>query len=104
MLWHSLNFPLYENQQRRMCAKHFLEEDFVKLLVAPPVKRTTQSFVARHPITNPTLIGRVDRNDFPGILPEHKPRALAHDIDIIKQNRARVNQVRANRFAMQRIQ
>ena len=34
MLWHSLNFPLHENQQRRMCAKHSLEEHFVKLLVA----------------------------------------------------------------------
>lgn len=108
MLWHSLNFTLHENQQRRVCAKHFLEDHFVELLVAQqssaphrPSSHDTQ------PQTNTDRSGRPQRlppGYYQSINPVHLRTISTSNKMSFHGNRARVNQVRANRFAMQRIQ
>ena len=82
--------PLRENQRRRMNVRGtFPPRMSCRAMGGTAVKRTKQTFVARHPSQTNTEYysnrsGRSTATTSPGI-PVHKPRALAHNIDI-KQN------------------
>jgi len=85
----------------------FPRRTFCRAVGGTAVKRTKQTFVTRHPSQTNTEYysnrsGRSRRLP-PGYQYIYNPRALARNV-VPLQQRARVNQVRPNRFALQYIQ